>query len=176
MCCWALNVEQPTEFEMRRRNAQFAEKARAGKNPTKPSRQESLAKRSPVGVWALGIICFVVMGGGMRQLLRCLERGSRTRRSYTRAPPTCLCVTHWLLLSRASPRLTYVLLRSSSNTTPMRYAFVYNKHHSVPTLYNFGLSHNHLHDNSEKIPCRRASFSCRLWHCQTQKARYPQVQ
>ena len=64
--------EQPTEFEMRRRNARFAEKARAGKNPTKPSRQEALAKRSPVGMWALGIICFVVMGGGTRQLLRCL--------------------------------------------------------------------------------------------------------
>ena len=68
-----MGVKQPTEFEMRRLNAQFAEKGRAGKNPTKPSRQESLAKRSPVGMWALGIICFVVMGGGMRQLFRSLD-------------------------------------------------------------------------------------------------------
>ncbi|KAH9837334.1 uncharacterized protein C8Q71DRAFT_597181 [Rhodofomes roseus] len=60
----------PTEFEMRRRNAQFAEKARAGKNPSKPSRQEVLAKRSPVGMWALGIICFVVIGGIVLELVR----------------------------------------------------------------------------------------------------------
>ncbi|OSX66980.1 hypothetical protein POSPLADRAFT_1078344, partial [Postia placenta MAD-698-R-SB12] len=53
----------PTEFELRHRNAQFAEKARAGKKPTKPSRQELLAKRSPLSLWALGVILFVVIGG-----------------------------------------------------------------------------------------------------------------
>ncbi|KAI0756503.1 hypothetical protein C8Q80DRAFT_37303 [Daedaleopsis nitida] len=54
----------PTEFELRKRNAQFADKSRAGKNPIKPSRQEKLSKRSPISLWALGIILFVVMGGG----------------------------------------------------------------------------------------------------------------
>ncbi|PSS29685.1 hypothetical protein PHLCEN_2v2833 [Hermanssonia centrifuga] len=53
----------PTEFELRQRNAQFANRARAGKNPVKPSRQERLAKRSPISLWALGAILFVVVGG-----------------------------------------------------------------------------------------------------------------
>lgn len=49
---------------MRQRNAQFANKARAGKNPVKPSRQDRLAKRSPISLWALGAILFVIVGGG----------------------------------------------------------------------------------------------------------------
>ncbi|KAL1951204.1 hypothetical protein VTO73DRAFT_353 [Trametes versicolor] len=61
---------QPTEFELRKRNSQFAEKARAGKNPIKPSRQDRLSKRSPVSIWALGIILFVVLGGVIFELLR----------------------------------------------------------------------------------------------------------
>ncbi|KAI0718925.1 hypothetical protein C8T65DRAFT_706586 [Cerioporus squamosus] len=60
----------PTEFELRKRNSQFADKARAGKNPIKPSRQERLAKRSPISLWALGIIIFVVVGGVLFELLR----------------------------------------------------------------------------------------------------------
>ena len=55
---------QPTEFELRRKNAQFENKVRAGKTAVKPSRQERLAKRSPISLWALGIILFVVVGGG----------------------------------------------------------------------------------------------------------------
>ncbi|KAI9057016.1 hypothetical protein FKP32DRAFT_1681763 [Trametes sanguinea] len=61
---------RPTEFELRRRNNQFADKARAGKNPIKPSRQERLSKRSPISLWALGIILFVVMGGVIFEILR----------------------------------------------------------------------------------------------------------
>ena len=57
----------PTEFELRRKNNQFASKSRAGKNPVKPSRQEQLAKRSPISLWALGAIVFVVVGGGVFQ-------------------------------------------------------------------------------------------------------------
>ncbi|TFK94998.1 hypothetical protein K466DRAFT_593095 [Polyporus arcularius HHB13444] len=60
----------PTEFELRKRNSQFAEKARAGKNPVKPSRQERLAKRSPISLWALGLVIFVVVGGVLFELLR----------------------------------------------------------------------------------------------------------
>jgi hypothetical protein len=40
---------QPTAFEMRQKNAAFNNNVRAGKNPTKPSRAEIAAKRSPVG-------------------------------------------------------------------------------------------------------------------------------
>ncbi|KAL4252515.1 Stress-associated endoplasmic reticulum protein [Abortiporus biennis] len=60
----------PTEFELRKRNAQFAEKARAGKNPVNTSRQEKLAKRSPISLWALGAVLFVVLGGVLFELLR----------------------------------------------------------------------------------------------------------
>ena len=49
---------------MRQKNAQFANRARAGKNPVKQSRQDKLAKRSPISLWALGIVLFVVVGGG----------------------------------------------------------------------------------------------------------------
>jgi len=62
----------PTEFELRRRNAQFAEKARAGKKTVKPSRQEILSKRSPLSLWALGAVLFVVVGGVFLELLRVL--------------------------------------------------------------------------------------------------------
>lgn len=55
---------QPTEFELRQRNQQFANKARAGKNPVNQSRKEKLEKRSPISVWALGMVAFVLLGGG----------------------------------------------------------------------------------------------------------------
>ena len=60
ICCL-----QPTEFELRQRNQQFANKARAGKNPVNPSRKEKLQKRSPISTWALGMIAFVLIGGGL---------------------------------------------------------------------------------------------------------------
>ncbi|OCH88747.1 hypothetical protein OBBRIDRAFT_64699 [Obba rivulosa] len=60
----------PTEFELRQRNQQFANKARAGKNPVKPSRQERLSKRSPVSHWALAAILFVVVGGVLFEIIR----------------------------------------------------------------------------------------------------------
>ncbi|KAE9400974.1 hypothetical protein BT96DRAFT_880756 [Gymnopus androsaceus JB14] len=61
---------QPTEFEMRKRNEKFAKDAREGKKPTHLSRQEKLAKRSPISFWALGVVVFVVMGGVLFELAR----------------------------------------------------------------------------------------------------------
>ena len=55
---------QPTQFELRHKNAQFANAARSGKKAVKPSRQEQLSKRSPISLWALGMVLFVVVGGG----------------------------------------------------------------------------------------------------------------
>jgi hypothetical protein len=49
---------------MRQRNAQFMKDAKAGKKPTRPSRSEQMAKRSPLNLWALGIVAFVIIGGG----------------------------------------------------------------------------------------------------------------
>jgi hypothetical protein len=50
---------------MRQKNAKFANDARVGKKPTKMSRIEKQAKQSPIPVWTLGVILFVVCGGGM---------------------------------------------------------------------------------------------------------------
>ncbi|KAJ7204413.1 hypothetical protein GGX14DRAFT_460319 [Mycena pura] len=60
----------PTEFEMRQRNAKFASTAKTGKKPTHPSRAELLAKRSPINIWLLGLVLFVVMGGVIFELVR----------------------------------------------------------------------------------------------------------
>ncbi|TDL20888.1 hypothetical protein BD410DRAFT_771937 [Rickenella mellea] len=60
----------PTAHEIRQKNASFANAARSGKNPTKPSRQEQLAKKSPVGTWALIAVLFVVCGGVIFELAR----------------------------------------------------------------------------------------------------------
>ena len=49
---------------MRQRNNKFAADVREGKKATHPSRQEKLARRSPLNLWALGLVVFVVMGGG----------------------------------------------------------------------------------------------------------------
>ncbi|KNZ76353.1 hypothetical protein J132_10632 [Termitomyces sp. J132] len=55
---------------MRQRNAKFAKDARAGKKPTHPSRQEQLMKKSPINVYALSLIIFVVCGGVLFELIR----------------------------------------------------------------------------------------------------------
>jgi len=60
----------PTEFELRQKNKQFADKARAGKNPVNPSRKEKLEKRSPISTWALGAVAFVVIGGVFFEIAR----------------------------------------------------------------------------------------------------------
>jgi hypothetical protein len=62
----------PTEFELRQKNQQFANKARAGKNPVNQSRKEKLDKRSPISTWALGVVAFVVIGGVFFELARLL--------------------------------------------------------------------------------------------------------
>jgi hypothetical protein len=60
----SLNLQSTSSREMRQRNEQFSGKARAGKNPVNASRKEKLAKQSPIPLWALGLILFVVIGGG----------------------------------------------------------------------------------------------------------------
>ncbi|KAJ4470936.1 hypothetical protein J3R30DRAFT_3710892 [Lentinula aciculospora] len=60
----------PSEYEMRKRNEKFAKDAKEGKKPTHMSRQEKLAKRSPIGSWALGVVLFVVLGGVLFELAR----------------------------------------------------------------------------------------------------------
>ncbi|KAF8167558.1 hypothetical protein B0H34DRAFT_792270 [Crassisporium funariophilum] len=55
---------------MRQRNTKFANDVRAGKKATHPSRQDKLAHRSPLGVWALGTIVFIVVGGVIFEIIR----------------------------------------------------------------------------------------------------------
>jgi len=58
--------------EIRQKNEQFSTKVRAGKNPVNASRKEKLAKQSPIGLWALGVILFVVVGGVFFEAVRLL--------------------------------------------------------------------------------------------------------
>lgn len=60
----------PTAFEMRKRNDKFAKDAREGKKPTHLSRQQKFERSSPINLWALGLICFVVVGGVVFELVR----------------------------------------------------------------------------------------------------------
>ncbi|KAJ8582089.1 hypothetical protein M405DRAFT_582678 [Rhizopogon salebrosus TDB-379] len=60
----------PTEFDLRRKNAQFANAVRSGKKAVRPSYQERMAKRSPISLWALGIVLFVVVGGVLFELAK----------------------------------------------------------------------------------------------------------
>jgi hypothetical protein len=83
---------------MRQKNAQFANKARAGKNPVKPSRQERLAKRSPISLWALGAILFVVVGGSAcHHLPMCSSYIANDTYSLIRAAEAHLLVTSHIL-------------------------------------------------------------------------------
>jgi hypothetical protein len=58
-------LQQPTAFEMRQKNEKFAKDAKAGKKPTHLSRQEKLQRKSPINLYALAAVVFVVVGGGM---------------------------------------------------------------------------------------------------------------
>jgi len=60
----------PTNFELRQKNEKFARDARAGKKPTKLSRKDRIAKQSPIPMWALGLVVFVVCGGVLFELAR----------------------------------------------------------------------------------------------------------
>lgn len=68
-------VLQPTQFEMRRKNEKFAKDIREGKKGTHVARAQKLAERSPVSALALGLIIFVVFGGGAFDRLVLVERG-----------------------------------------------------------------------------------------------------
>ncbi|KAF9566949.1 hypothetical protein CPC08DRAFT_703545 [Agrocybe pediades] len=60
----------PTEFERRQKNNKFANAVREGKHATHQSRQDKLAHRSSLSLWALGMVVFVVIGGVVFELLR----------------------------------------------------------------------------------------------------------
>jgi len=55
---------QPTQFEIRQRNEKFAKDVREGKTATHAARKDKLTQRNPVGLWALGLVVFVIIGGG----------------------------------------------------------------------------------------------------------------
>jgi len=59
----------PTQFEMKQRNAKFANAVRAGKKATHESQAEKRLHKSPLNAVALGIIVFVVVGGVIFEFL-----------------------------------------------------------------------------------------------------------
>ncbi|KAH9082292.1 hypothetical protein EDB83DRAFT_2337544 [Lactarius deliciosus] len=64
------NSKSTASREIRQRNEQFSTKARTGKNPINASRKEKLSKQSPLGLWALGLVLFVVVGGVFFEAIR----------------------------------------------------------------------------------------------------------
>jgi hypothetical protein len=60
----SLTVLQPTAFEIRQKNAQFASASKAGKNPQRPSRRDELAHQPRIPRWAVGLLLFALAGGG----------------------------------------------------------------------------------------------------------------
>jgi len=63
-------LAMPTAFEMRKKNQQFAARARAGKPIGNPSMKDKLSKRTPVGITVLVLLFIVLLGGGVFELLR----------------------------------------------------------------------------------------------------------
>ncbi len=78
---------------MRQRNEKFAKDARSGKKPTHLSRQEKLAKRSPVNIWILGVIVFVVVGGGTLPSICLFQRTNNLLHSTLRVGEASIPVT-----------------------------------------------------------------------------------
>jgi hypothetical protein len=102
-------LHQPSEFEIRRKNAAFADAVRAGKNPaTRAARRERLANKSPLNSTALGVILFVVCGGGVSPSVsgRPCAALTDTPRSAVRARTSrvpLICTWYrWLVVSLAS--------------------------------------------------------------------------
>ncbi|KAG8712174.1 hypothetical protein FRC08_014934 [Ceratobasidium sp. 394] len=60
----------PTAHDIKTKNARYANNVRAGRTTSKPSYRERLQKRSPVGLTALTMIAFVVVGGALFELAR----------------------------------------------------------------------------------------------------------
>ncbi|KDQ12240.1 hypothetical protein BOTBODRAFT_176490 [Botryobasidium botryosum FD-172 SS1] len=61
--------QQPTQADIRRKNAAFANAVKAGKTAVKPNPRDA-QKKSPVGLWALGAIVFVVCGSVIFELIK----------------------------------------------------------------------------------------------------------
>lgn len=127
-------VFQPTEHDLRLKNQNFAKAASAGRKPTKPSRQERAAKQSPVPVWALSVMVFIVCGGGECSLrtrldieeetnLFTLQYSSSLRGTYSCEWTIFSCRT----LAYYFRRLCFVFLSVSQCTIryPYHYAFLH---------------------------------------------------
>jgi len=59
----------PTQADIKRKNAAFANAVRSGKTAVKPSSRDSY-KKTPIGLWALGVVVFVVCGSVLFELIR----------------------------------------------------------------------------------------------------------
>ena len=69
-CCWQQLTIQPTAADIKRKNANFAARAQAGKRTTRPARSET---RRSVGTWVLMGMGFLVVGGSKSLLNTILD-------------------------------------------------------------------------------------------------------
>lgn len=62
----------PTNADIRRKNANFAARAQAGKRTARPPRS---AQRRSVATWVLIVIGFLLVGGTVAELIRMIVMG-----------------------------------------------------------------------------------------------------
>ncbi|RSH84306.1 uncharacterized protein EHS24_005821 [Apiotrichum porosum] len=58
--------QQPSQADIRRKNANFVARATAGKSTTRPAR----SKQRGVGTWVLAGLFFLLVGGTVVELIR----------------------------------------------------------------------------------------------------------
>ncbi|ODN97374.1 hypothetical protein L198_03938 [Cryptococcus wingfieldii CBS 7118] len=63
----------PTAHDIRRKNANFAARAQAGKRTARPARS---TQRRSVGTWVLIVMGFLLVGGTIAELVRLLVYGA----------------------------------------------------------------------------------------------------
>lgn len=61
LCC-RFDVQQPSQADIRRKNAQFMNKAVSGRNPVKPPREARGNNKTAVAGWVLGVLLFLLLG------------------------------------------------------------------------------------------------------------------
>jgi hypothetical protein len=57
-----LFVRQPSQADIRRKNAQFMNKAISGRNPVKPPRESRGTNKTAVATWVLAALLFLLLG------------------------------------------------------------------------------------------------------------------
>ena len=154
------NPKSTASREIRQRNEQFSAKARAGKNPINVSRKEKLSKQSPLGLWALGIVLFVVVGGGGHRYLSCIPCLQTFTLSVFRGRQTHLPLRNILSSNLHCDRSTHsVHLLSCAPPPPCFYPSLTSRSKYLLSItFAFGFCNHSSVVYSRRYPSRISAF------------------